>query len=567
MPETWEMTKSGWTRYGRDGSIGSVPDLGDETIVCFDVETLYKLSPYPVMATAATPNAWYSWLSPTLFEPPPTDPDAKREFWDTSTPDHHPHDLIPLFSATHERIVIGHNVGYDRQRVKEEYELSRSGTRWIDTLSLHVATRGITSVQRPAWLKYKKNKLEKIEHDSEARAVLMETAESDGDEEMLASLERWSTPGEQLEALQNRWEDVTSVNSLADVALLHCGIPVDKSIRNRFGDDSITHASQLVPELSRLLTYCATDVKTTHEVYKKVFPLYRDSCPHPATFAGVLAMGSSFLPVNESWERYLRNAEKKYREMDEGVRKALRVLAEKLRKEGKNEGDVWAEQLDWTPKTARWADPIPDETGDELDSTTAPPGTQKPSPPKPIKESPSPTPQHSATDQEPAWYAAYKANPSSLIDTKSQRYTLPLLLRLSSKSHPVIYLREHFWCFLVPEDRIGDYIEAHGEPVPLGPKESALEPITEGQAIFRIGGPKEARKTKLVGPGVAGLVKKGELTSPYPEVLQKMVKANPGVEQELMKCVEDMKRLGEKDVWGSQLDWTSGKGELSLPNV
>ncbi|KAI9638443.1 putative gamma DNA-directed DNA polymerase [Dioszegia hungarica] len=546
MPAVWEMKRAGWTRYGRDESISAVPDLGDEKIVCFDVETLYKLSSYPVMATAATPNAWYSWLSPTLFEPPPSEPDTKREFWDTRTPPQHCHDLIPLFSGDHERIVVGHNVGYDRQRVKEEYDLSRTATRWLDTLSLHVATRGITSVQRPAWLKYKKNKAEKVMLESEAHAALLEEAEMEGDEEMLKSLSQWGSSGESdMEALNNRWEDVTAVNSLADVAALHCKIPVDKSIRDRFGDDVVTHASQLVPELHKLLTYCASDVHTTHEVYKKVLPLYRASCPHPATFAGVLAMASSFLPVNESWERYLKAAEEKYMEMDEGVRKALRVLAEKLRKEGKREGDVWAEQLDWTPKSARWTEPDSDNP--------VPPPPEQGSPPA-LPATPSPP-----SDALPAWYGSYQTDPSSLVDNKGQRNLLPLILRLSYKSHPVIHLREHLWCFLVPEDRLGDYIDAHGEPTHLGPKDMHLESVVEGYAIFRVGGPKEARKTKLTGPGMKGLLSKGELTSVYPDLLGRLVSNKADGVTEIMEglkvAVEDMKKLGKGDIWGSQLDW------------
>lgn len=559
MPISWEMQRAGWTKYGKDGTVEPVSDLGDERIVCFDVETLYKLSSYPVMATAATPNAWYSWLSPTLFEAPPAEPDVKREFWDTRTPQHHCHDLIPLFSSNRERVVIGHNVGYDRQRVKEEYDLTRTSTRWLDTLSLHVATRGITSVQRPAWLKHKKNKLEKIQHTSEALAVMMEEAETEGDAEMLDSLKQWGQAGESdMEALNNRWEDVTAANSLADVAALHCNIPVDKSIRNRFGDDSITHASQLVPELHQLLTYCATDVHTTHEVYKKVFPLYRASCPHLATFAGVLTMGSSFLPVNESWERYLKAAEDKYVEMDEGVRKALRVLAEKLRKEGKREGDVWAEQLDWTPKSARWAEP---ESEDNTIIDIALPATPTPSLHSQFAES---TP----TETLPAWYASIKSDPSSLLETKGQRNLLPLLLRLSFKSHPVIFLREHMWCFLVPEDHMGEYVEAHGEPVHLGPKDGLLDNIVEGFAIFRVGGPKEARKTKLTGPSNKKLARKGEVTSPYPDILEQLAMGKSvGVVEELEKCVEDMKGMGKGNVWGSQLDWRQMEGEFNCPFV
>ena len=72
MPEQWELSQPGWTKYYLDGTYHPVKDLGDEKVVSFDVETLWKLSQYPVMATAVTPNGWYSWLSPTIFDTPPS---------------------------------------------------------------------------------------------------------------------------------------------------------------------------------------------------------------------------------------------------------------------------------------------------------------------------------------------------------------------------------------------------------------------------------------------------------------------------------------------------------------
>ena len=36
----------------------------------------------------------------------------------------------------------------DRIRVGDEYRLHRSGTRYLDTMSLHIATAGMTSSQR-----------------------------------------------------------------------------------------------------------------------------------------------------------------------------------------------------------------------------------------------------------------------------------------------------------------------------------------------------------------------------------------------------------------------------------
>jgi DNA polymerase gamma 1 len=547
-PTAWEMERSGWTKYSLDGSMEAVDDLGEESIVSFDVETLYKLSPYPVMATAVTPNGWYSWLSPSLFETAPTETPIAQLPWETVTPPHYPRHLIPLFPPGSElpRLVIGHNVGYDRARVLEEYDLTRTSTRWLDTLSFHVATRGITSVQRPAWLKHRKIKKEKLDQESQAIEYLREQAELQGDIKMLDSL---ADSAADVEAMQKRWEDVTAMNSLAEVASLHCGYPVDKSIRSRFADESITHASQLRPELHDLLSYCGSDVKITHDVYTKVLPLFVDSCPHPASFAGVLAMGSSFLPVNESWQEYLEAAETKYREMDQGVKTALRILAEKVRKAGKQEGDAWSEQLDWKEKNARWPDNF-DPTGESSTPNNEPIAAVEPT-------TTSTTPSETNTGM-PAWLAPFAADHKELLSNRSLRNIVPLLLRMTYKSHPVAYLSEHMWCFYVPHSQISSYVDAHGPPVELSSRDIKLEPLLEDHAFFRLGGPNDAKRSKLVGASMKGLVTKGVLRSEgYQDLLVKLTCQATGLEAELWECAQEMKKRSNGDAWASQLDWTS----------
>ncbi len=159
-PVSWSI-EPGWIKYpilrSEDGSVAALgagvsvpyPDKEDDMLV-FDVETMVAEGPFPVMATASGPKAWYSWLSPWLLQ---RGQDYERK-------DH----LIPLGpSSKHDRarLVVGHNVSYDRARTLEEYTLDLGSTRWLDTMSLHVATRGISSPQRPAWMKHNKAKAEK----------------------------------------------------------------------------------------------------------------------------------------------------------------------------------------------------------------------------------------------------------------------------------------------------------------------------------------------------------------------------------------------------------------------
>lgn len=541
MPKRWAHVP-GWTRYGRDGSVKQVEDLKGERLVCFDVETLYKLSQYPVMATAASPDAWYSWISPNIFEDPPKEPPRSQEPWDRSVPDCYPKTLIPLFGDNKQpTIVVGHNVGYDRGRVAEEYSLDLTPTRWLDTLSLHVATRGITSVQRPAWMKHKKNKETKAQQHDETLEYLQEASETD--DLLRESLAEFSATMNDDPAVEiQTWEDTTSVNSLAEVARLHCGIKVDKSVRDRFGDESVLHASQLRSELDELLEYCAKDVQITHDVYKVVLPLFMTSCPHPATFAGVLSMGNAFLPVDRNWEKYLQNAESMYIKLRTEVRQALRTLADRLRREGPNDSDPWSSQLDWTPKKARW----------QADAT---PGSVLPA----VQELSSP---ETPAKTQPAWYGSITEGPDALLSSHSERNILPLLLKMKYRGYPVYYLNEHWWCFRAPLNDVSDLIDVHGMPVELGPRDALLEPLLEDSAFFKVAsnGKSISRRGKLTGKASAKDVKSGILTSPYPDLLQSLTSASPeSALPELEKIAKATVEEGDVDPWTAQLDWgTSG---------
>ena len=364
-PESW-VIQSGWTKYwtGEDGLHESVESPNEQLLV-FDVESMPKYHQFSVMACAASPTAWYAWISPWLLG---------------ETAD--PQQLIPLGDPSSPRIVVGHNVSYDRARTLEEYRLERPGTRWLDTMALHVAVNGISSHQRPAWSKYRKQKQASRTMKDEAVASVCglimelkrEANETDGEEkaellrrvsemqESLPSLQAIPEVGgdreggaETEEMAQQRWEELTSANSLADVARLHCGIEVDKATRDDF---MISTPDAILADVSTYLTYCANDVAVTHEVFRKTLPAFFEKCPSPVSFSGVCSMGSSFLTVNESWERYLENAESKYQELEGKVVAALKDLAKEaqlLLAGNKWKGDVWLEQLDWTPKKPRKA--------------------------------------------------------------------------------------------------------------------------------------------------------------------------------------------------------------------
>ncbi|KAJ3314155.1 DNA-directed DNA polymerase gamma mip1 [Boothiomyces sp. JEL0838] len=108
MPDRWEMNE-GWTRY-QNGATYRVPFPDDDAVV-FDVEVLYKVSPFPVIACAVSQSCWYTWCMPGLFD---------NKLSET---------LVPLGNS--KKIVIGHHVAYDRARIKN------GQTGWVDEGALN----------------------------------------------------------------------------------------------------------------------------------------------------------------------------------------------------------------------------------------------------------------------------------------------------------------------------------------------------------------------------------------------------------------------------------------------
>lgn len=317
-PSSW-LHVPGWTRYNENGTQSRV-DFPDEECLSFDTEVMYKRSPYPVMACAASSTAWYSWLSPWLLGHSSNDAQ-----------------LIPL-GNNRPKIIVGHHIGFDRSRVKEEYDFRKSKLRFMDTLSLHVAANGMCSRQRPTWMKHKK----KIET---RKKILSET--NTELQRVLGGLEE--------DAAADPWLDRSSINSLRAVAEFHLGLQdLDKEVRKYFEEQD---PAVILDNLDQTLDYCAEDTRLAHEIYRKVLPRYLSIAPHPVSFTGLLNMNSMILPVNSNWTEYKKNADAKYQELSKAVQAKLITLAEEnvnLRDDpDKFQHDPWLKQLDWTMKPVR----------------------------------------------------------------------------------------------------------------------------------------------------------------------------------------------------------------------
>ncbi|KUI56941.1 DNA polymerase gamma, mitochondrial [Cytospora mali] len=464
LPRAW-VRRSGWTKYYHQDGVGPIItekiEAPDETMLSFDVEVMWKANPFAVMACAASPTAWYVWLSPWLLG----EEENERQ-------------LVSLGDPTKDRVIVGHNIGYDRARILEEYDLKQTRNCFLDTMSLHVAVNGMCSQQRPTWMKHKKNRelREKIarETDSVELATMLADESLSNDEEEL-------------------WVGRSSINSLRDVAKFHLNIAMDKSVRDNFGE---LNREEILERLDELITYCAKDVEITHKVYSIVFPNFLETCPHPVSFAALRHLSSVILPVNETWESYISEAEKKYQELSRAVEERLVALTNEALKvkddQEKWSSDPWLRQLDWS--------------GQEIKYTK---GT-KTEPPRIMKNQKMPG--------MPKWYKDLFPKKDAPINISVRTRVAPLLLKLSWSGHPLFWSDQYGWTFRVPLEEKNTYAAKAMKQCDMKEEKiTMLRDDTEG-AYFKVphkDGPL-ARCANPLAKSYLNYFENGVLTSQYP---------------------------------------------------
>nr|CAG4651578.1 EOG090X00SQ [Triops cancriformis] len=465
MPTKWNCAP-GWTRYLEDGTFEIVNSPLEEVFV-FDVEVCVKEGPLPTMATAVSPRAWYSWTSHQLTN---TQPKHYRTGLD---------DLLPLESGTtrsnEAKLAIGHNVSFDRSKVREQYFIQGSKLRFLDTMSLHIAISGLTSYQRNMLMAGKTN----------------------------GELIGGKNGNEILD-----WQQISSFNGLKDVHQLYCGgLPLEKDARNYFVRGTL---EEIRAEFQDLMTYCAKDTLATYKVLVAMTPDFFQRFPHPVTFAGMLEMGTAYLPVNSNWERYLNDSEETYKEFEKELTHCLVQQANEacaLLHQEKFWSDPWLWDLDWSVQDMKMKKTAPKLRSKEAKTTTDFSSeedfeadkanlTQRFQPlvdtqEKLYKKKPS-------LPGYPAWYrmACEKENvngslASEKISTSMQ--IVPKLLRLTWDGYPLHYVRELGWGYLVP-----------GRPLAFAKKDSTdIFPIEEAIRLFppreRIPG-SDGRTKGLISP-------------------------------------------------------------------
>lgn len=172
------------------------------------------------------------------------------------------------------RVIVGHNVGYDRARIEEEFASTPTKTAFIDTLSLHSAVSALSTQQRPDWQKRQRDEenwaQEVAQKQSEVDITNIDTVKTSKLKKKITDSKKKEVT-EPIELRETEWLAKTSANSLQAVAKLHLNKSFDKSLRNVF----VTGGKEEVKDqFQKLMHYCANDVITTFEVFQVLFPKY-----------------------------------------------------------------------------------------------------------------------------------------------------------------------------------------------------------------------------------------------------------------------------------------------------
>lgn len=323
VPENW-LLQEGWTRYS-PGKIEQV-DHPLEDALFFDVEVCMKEGPLPTMATAVSSEAWYGWVSKSLVEGSLIVKHGSYTPTDLVPMESKPEETGKKLSKNHKKpkILVGHNVSYDRVRIKEQYWLNQTGMRFLDTMSMHVCVSGVNSYQR--------------------------------------NILKSSKPSE-----HEDWKNNASLNSLAEVYKLYCGEePLDKKMRDEFVEGDLV---SIKSKFQDLMMYCAGDNVATHKIFQKLYPMFLERFQHPVTLAGMLELGTAYLPVNSNWLRYLEESQSTFEDLSYEAKFMLAKRADevcKLQNEDKYKKDLWMWNEDWSTKEIKLKTSVTKATRDEI---------------------------------------------------------------------------------------------------------------------------------------------------------------------------------------------------------
>lgn len=493
IPKQWEL-QLGWTRYA-PGEEPQKVDFPLEDALVFDVEVLYKVSQYPVLATAASPQAWYAWVSPVLTNHT-KDADLIDDF------EH----LIPMATHSKPKLLVGYNVSYDRARILEEYNIKQSKAFFLDAMALHISISGFCSQQRPLWHAHRKHK----SAVKGASDTLDLDPDSDFDKEMDLDPDSptFSLQDIAKEVMDDPWLNKGSTNSLASAAEFHCGILMLKDPREFF---SSTRIDDILENFQLLMNYCAQDVDVTFKVSQKLFPEFRTKNPHPVSFAALKLLGTLFCPTTTKWQDYIESAESVYQKNREKVTTILKQRARELveyietgevSKRPNVDGDPWLMHLNWNLKEARF------------------------------RKNGQPYAKLAFLTGYPEWYRelfkSVKDETGEIqreMNLSVRTRVTPYLLKLKWEGYPLVWTNAAGWCFKVPandDKEIENLINKKYTQVTLDPEkfEDVYSLLREGDRayeLFRVPHPEgpKRRCTSIMTKSYLKYFDSGELSSEY----------------------------------------------------
>jgi len=203
------------------------------------------------------------------------------------------------------------------------------------------------------------------------------------------------------------------------------------------------------------------------------------------------------LPVNKSWDAYIKNAEATYHKLSDDVQERLILLAEKaLEIKGdpdKWSNDPWMKQLDWS--------------GQEIKMVK---GKKKGDPPRPAARQKKPG--------MPKWYKGLFPTSTADINLTVRTRITPLLLRLSWDGYPLFWSDKHGWTYRVPRGDAKKYTDRLIEPCDLAEEPIVALKEDRDHVYFKLphkDGP-TARCATPLAKAYLSYFEKGTLSSEYP---------------------------------------------------
>lgn len=181
--------------------------------------------------------------------------------------------LIPLNPANEEKIILGHNVGYDRAKTADEYfSFKNSKSFYIDTIALYHARYART-------FKVRDNEL------GRAQEPLFDGNLSD-----------------------KLYSKYTSYNfQLSSLYKTQFKKDLIKDVRKIF--DS-TSKDLVVENFNECMHYCAKDVEATHDLFTVFWAKFLKKFTHPLEFIAMKELGNHKVTLNkENWTSFVKNCE------------------------------------------------------------------------------------------------------------------------------------------------------------------------------------------------------------------------------------------------------------------